>query len=241
MNRWLIVIALLLGARAAGAGDAVRVFGYAYDLDNDRFLYTEVYEQTLSGGKVVASTVRYVMPDGTEFGRKAVDFSKDEFVPAYRLDLAREGYVEGIGHAPGAYTLTRQRPRGTPETETIAREGLLAADAGLLHLLQANFDILSAGETLNFRVIAASRLAAYKFRARRIDDTTFEGKPAARVQVEMDSMLKLFAGPLVFTFGEGHRLLEFRGPTNVRDPATGKDYKVRLAFYSSPPAGAAPR
>jgi hypothetical protein len=236
----MLALGLLLAVQAALADEPTRTHAYVYDLDTGRYLYTEVHEPTLAAGKVVSSVVRYVMPDGKEFGRKTIDFTGDEFVPGYRLDLTQEGYAEGIARDGGNFTLMRQRAGGTAETESIAKEGLVAADAGLVRLLRARFDALSRGETVSFRVLAPSRLSSYKFRARRIDDTTFEGKPATRVQVDMDSMLKLFAGPLLFTFGEDGRIVEFRGPTNVRNPANGKDYVVRLAFYSTPPKDAPP-
>lgn len=241
--RTLLAVALLLLACSAGAGDP-RVLGYVYDLETDRYLYTEVHTQKRAGGKVVSSTIEYVKPDGARFGRKTIDFSKDEFVPVYRLDLGLEGYAEGISENGGPIIVTRQKPGAAPETATLPKGGTLAADAGLLRLLEAHYDALLRGETLAFRVIAPSRLDQYKFRARRADDATFEGKPAVRIQVDMDSMLKLFAGPLLFTFdAQDRQIREFRGPTNVRDPATGKDYHVRLAFYSTPPkdAGTLPR
>ena len=238
MLRLLSVAVLSLTAVAATALEPRRVYAYVYDLDTDKYLYTEVHDQQFDPNRgAVTSTIHYVMPDGLEFGRKTIDFSQDSLVPVYRLEMTREGYVEGITDNAGAIAMLRQRPGSAPETESLPKEGLLAADAGLMRLLQANFDKLSAGETVNFRVIAPSRLSAYKFKAKRIDDTTFEGKPASRVQVDMDSMLKLFAGPLIFTFDRDRHLCEFRGPTNVRNPATGKDYAVRLAFYSRLPEG----
>jgi hypothetical protein len=226
----------LLGALVtvnAWAEPPVRSLGYAYDLSSGRFLYTEVHDRTFNDGKLARQAVRYVLPDGRELGRKTLDYTRSQFVPVYRLE--QDGYVEGINDGGDAFTLTRQRARGGTDTQDIAKEGALAADAGLLHLLQANFNALEGGKTITFRVLAPSRLDSYKFKARKIADTTFEGKPASRVQVDMDSMLKMFAGPLIFTFDAERHLREFRGPTNVRDPATGKEFTVRLAFYSTPP------
>ena len=230
MSRLLLATMLSLAPAIADAADTVRLQACAFDLDTGHYLYSEAYDQTLVNGKLISSQVHYFMPDGAEFGHKTVDFTNDDFAPDYRLDLTREGYAEGITVKGDTITLMRQRPHGDAATETVGKEGLVAADAGLVNLLRANLDALARGDALSFRVLAASRLGSYKFRARRIPDTTVEGKPAKRVQVDMDSMLKLFAGPLLFTFGDDNRLLEFRGPTNVRDPATGRDYTVRLAF-----------
>ena len=53
-------------------------------------------------------------------------------------------------------------------------------------------------------------------------------------------MLKLFAGPLSFTFDpESRRLLEFRGTTNVIDPATGQPFEGNRIPTAAMNAGAA--
>ena len=54
----------------------------------------------------------------------------------------------------------------------------------------------------------------------------------------MDSVLKMLAGPLYFSYDpDTLKLLEFRGLTNVHDPS-GADYRVRISYYSVPPKDA---
>lgn len=233
--RPLAALALLLPAAAALAQDATERFhGYAYHLDSGRYAFTEVTERRLAGGQWVGGTTRYFLPDGRDLGRKTLDFTQDPLVPVYRLELAG-GYVEGITEASGA--VVRMLRQG--KTATADKSGLVAADAGLPRLLRAHFDTLLRSQALQFRVIAPTRLAAYKFRAKRIEDAPFEGRPATRIQVDLDSMLKLFAGPLQFTFDPAtKKLLEFRGTTNVLDPAAQKPFVVRISYFSAPPADA---
>ena len=236
------LLALLLCAvcQTASADDATRHFyGHAYDLDSNRYLYTEVHEQKLVNGTWMGGSTAYFMPDGTEFGRKTYDFANDPFLPVYRLDLSKEGYAEGITDNGVAIVMSRQPVGKKAETGSAKKDGLVAADTGLPRLLAAHFDELMRGATLKFRIAAPSRLDTFKFRAKRIADSSFEDQPAVRFQVDMDSMLNMFIGPLVFTFDpEQKRLKQFSGTTNVRDPATGKDYKVRIAYYSNPPKDA---
>lgn len=232
--RLLAALALLVPASAVTAQEVTERFhGYAYHLDSGRYAFTEVTERRLAGGTWVGGTTRYFLPDGRALGHKTLDFTQDPFVPVYRLDLAG-GYSEGITDAGAIVRMIRQT-----RTATVDKSGLITADAGLPRLLRAHFDTLLRGAALQFRVVAPTRLAAYKFRAVRIPDAPFEGRPATRIQVDLDSMLKLFAGPLQFAFDPvTQRLLEFRGTTNVLDPAARQPFVVRIAYFSAPPAGA---
>lgn len=235
MIRTLLAGVLLAAcATVAAATDGVTRFtGYAYHLDDGRYAFTEVIEQRFADGQWVGGSTTYYLPDGRAFGRKTLDFTRDPYVPAYRLEL-RGGYVEGIADNGEPIRMSRG-----PRSATASRSGLTAADAGLPRLLRAHFDALLRGEALPFRVVAPARLAVYQFRARRVEDVTFEGRPARRIQVDLDSMLKLFAGPLFFTFDpETRKLLEFRGTTNVLDPATGEPFKVRISYFTAAPGDA---
>jgi hypothetical protein len=235
MRPWLCIALLLCSLAVTAAEDGVvRYYGYAYHLDGGRYAYTELMEQRMTGGKWTGGRTLFYLPDGTEFGRKTLDFAQDPFVPAYRFELGG-GYVEGLALAGSTITMTRTQ-RGKTEEARAEKAGTVTADAGMPRLLRAHLDALLRGEALQFRVFAPVRLATYKFRAKRVEDTTFEQRPAVRVQVDMDSMLKLFAGPLSFTFdAQSHRLLEFRGVTNVLDPATGEPFRVRVSYFTAPP------
>lgn len=215
----------------------LRFYAYAYDLETDRYLYTEVHEQRVVDGEWISGRTRFYTPDGVEFGRKTLDFAHDPFVPVYRLDFGRD-YTEEIT-AVGAQVTMARRVGARSKSVRVDKTGLWCADSGLLRLLRARFEALQRGETLSFRLAAPSRLGHYRFRARRIEDAPFDGQPAVRIRVEMDSMLNLLAGPLLFTFEPTQRrLLEFRGATNVRDPATGDTYTVRTVYATVPPKGA---
>jgi hypothetical protein len=233
--------ALLLCAAGAAAADdrVVRYVGYAYDLETDRYAFTEVHEQRIVDGQWVSGTTVYHLPDGKVFGRKTLDFARDPLLPTYRLEFEPEGYAEGISDNAGPIVMFRQRKGDEKQTGSVGKKGVVTAEAGLLKLLRKEFDALMRGDTTSFRIAAPSRLDVYKFRARRVADTTFEGKPAVSFQVDMDSMLNLFVGPLVFTLDpETRRLQEFRGMTNIRNPATRDAYTVRISYYSKPPADA---
>lgn len=237
MFRLACAVLLLTSASGTFAQDATaRFYGYAYHLDGGGYAFTEVLEQRMTGGQWVIGSSTYYLPDGQRLGHKTLDFSRDPFVPVYRLEL--RGYAEGISDNGDPVVMSREQGGATGHA-TAARKGLTTADSGLPRLLRAHLDAFARGDVVAFRVVAPSRLGTYRFRAHRAADVEFEGKPATRIQVDMDSMLKLFAGPLFFTFDpQTKKLLEFRGPTNVIDPATGEPFKVRISYFSVPPRDA---
>jgi hypothetical protein len=236
----VLMVLSLLAPSMTGASDAVtaRFYGYAYDLDSGRYLYTEVHQQTLSGEQWLNGSIRYFAPDGRELGVKTLDFAANPFVPVYDYQLPALGYREGIT-AVGEQITMRKTADGRTRTANVANAPPIAADSGFHAFLRANFQDLLDGKTVAFTFVAAGNLDTFKFRARRIDDTTFEGRKAVQFKVDANSLLRLVAPELYLTYDpEQRRLLEYRGPSNVLDPETEELYKARIVYPSKPPADA---
>lgn len=226
----------LAGAAAASAADSF--YGYAFDLASGKYLYTEVHSPVIEGGKEVASTIRYYTPDGKEVGKKTLDYRADAFVPKFRFDLPAEGYAEAIT-ANGENIELLKISKGKEKRKVVKREGLTAADSGFNHAIQENLGRIVKGETVNFRFVVAGQLDSYRFKVSKVGDTTFEGKPAVKLLVQADSLLKYLAPDLNLVYDPATRqLLEYRGVSNIHDPATGKAYNARIAYFSKPPAEA---
>ena len=241
MTRLLVASLLMLAAPGASwAADPVtaRFYGYAYDLDSGRYLYTEVHQQQLSGDRWTSGSIRYYAPDGKELGAKTLDFAADPFVPTYDYQLPALGYREGIT-AVGQQIAMRKTADGKTRTASISNTPPIAADSGFHTFLRAHFQELLDGKTVAFTFVAAGNLDSFKFRAKRIDDTMFEGRKAVRFKVEANSLLRLVAPELYLTYDpEERRLLEYRGPSNVIDPERAEAYKARIVYPSQPPADA---
>lgn len=235
MNRLFAVLLAVLALPAMAGTE--RFYGYAFDLKTDRHLYTEVHEQRIEDGRWQGGSIRYYWPDGRPMGVKTLDFSSDPYIPVYRLDLPEQGYSEGITAVGDTVQLERRDKTGAkPESASVKHEGAMCADSGFHSLIVASFDSLMSGKTMNFRLVAAGSLDAFRFRARRIEDTQFEGRPAVRFYVEPDSLLRLLVDPLEMVYdAQQHRLLEYRGVSNIRDPKTGDMFVTRIAYYSEPP------
>lgn len=238
------LIGLTFAAAAQAEERAVTFRGYAYDLDSNRFLYTEVHRPRIDGDRWVGGTIDYYAPDGTQIGHKTLDFSQDPYVPLYRLTLSSGGgYMEGIT-AIGPKTLSMEK-QGYGETKvrtaTIQRHDPVVADSGFHSFLRDRFPELLEGKTVRFTFAVSGNLDQFRFRAVRLADTTFEGQPAVLLRVEPDTLLRLLADPLFITYEPKQRkMLEYRGVSNLHDPKTHEAYKVRIVYPSKVPDDAPP-
>lgn len=235
----LLLIALLMLGPVHALDDTLRFYGYAFDRQTNRYLYTEVHEQKIVADQWVSGSISYYAPDGKRIGLKTLDFSVDPYIPLYDYQLPAAGHREGITQIGSEVMLSKTDKAGKMKTASVAKKDPIAADSGFDNFLRAHFSELMAGKTVPFTFIAAGNLDSYKFRAKRIEDTTFAGKTAVRFRVEPNSLLRIVAPDMTVTYDpDRRRLLEYRGPSNVIDPATDKVYDARIAYYAKPPAEA---
>jgi hypothetical protein len=231
---WILAVA----ASAARADTQVmRFYGYAYELASGKYLYTEVYRENVDGGHWQGGETRYYGTDGALIADKVYTFPQDPYIPIYSLNQPAEKYSEGISSLGSAdVDVHRSTAERGPQAATVPRATQMAADCGFHSYVVAHFAELMAGKKLKFRFVVAGQLAAYDFRAERIADIRFEDHPAVQLKIEPDSLLRFLVSPLVLTYDpRDHRLLEYRGVTNVINPATGKAYNARISYYTQPP------
>lgn len=241
MLRFLTVWVLTLAANAAIA-DTLRFYGYATNLDDGKYLYTELHEQQVENGSVQTATISYFDGSGRLVARKTLDYRQNRSIPVFRAENPDQGYVEALrGIAGGKLDLLKvTREKGEQTKALDLPKGAVAADSGFNHLIQDNLPRLLGGETLQFHLVVAGNLDVYHFRARKIGDERFEGATAVLLRVEPASLLRLLVDPLDLLYDPAtRRLLEYRGVSNILDPATAKVYpRVRIRYSSKAPAEA---
>ncbi|MFI4979949.1 MAG: hypothetical protein ACHQIO_06340 [Nevskiales bacterium] len=234
----LSAFALLFAAAAAQAApETQRFYGYAYDLASGKYLYTEVYREEIENGHWLSGHTSYYDAAGKRLGEKTLSFASDPYIPVYTLNLPGVGYSEGISSVgtDGVRMFKESREKGR-QTGSVPKVAPMAADSGFHSFLYDHMPDLVADKTLKFQFAAAGQLDSYSFRARKIGDIEFEGKPAIQIKVDPDSLLRYVVDPLILTYDpQSRRLLEYRGISNVINPGTGKPYNARIAFYSQPP------
>ena len=90
-------IGLCLAVTGLSAHANVRIIGYVTDADTQRYLYTEIHEQTLApDGAVRQGLTTYHDAQGREIARKTLDYRNHRTVPVYRMDIPALRYAEGI-------------------------------------------------------------------------------------------------------------------------------------------------
>jgi hypothetical protein len=237
MIRVLSFLAVFLLMPVAHA-ETFRFYGYAFDLQSDAYLYTEVHEQEIVDGVWTRGSIRYYDAEGTLIGDKQLSFASHPYIPVYELKLPYKNYVEGISAVNGEVQLFKSSD-GERKQKTIRTREMMAADSGFHSLLRDNFETLMKGETARFRLVVAGNLDGYSFRARKVGETTFDGVPAVKLIVEPDSLLRLLVDQLELVYEPQERqLLEYRGISNIHDPKTGNAYNARIVYPQTPPPGA---
>lgn len=233
----LSALALLVAGAAQAETQVERFYGYAYDLASGKYLYTEVYREEIEQDRWISGHTSYYAADGKRLGEKTLSFAADPYVPVYTLSLPGYGYSEGISKVgPDGVQMFKETPEKGRQTGTATKVGNMAADSGFHSYLYDHMPELAAGKTVKFQFAVAGQLDSYAFRARKVGDTRFEGKAAIQLKVDPDSLLRYLVDPLILTYDpQTRRLLEYRGISNVINPATGRPYNARIAYYSKPP------
>lgn len=238
-----LIAALILAGLACHAQAAEKIqrfYGYAYDLKTNQYLYTEVHRHRVDGDRWIDGTMDYYDVNGAKIASKTLDFATNPYIPIYRLDQFNAGYIEGISKIGEEIELFKQESRKTKlKTDSVEAKAEMAADSGFHSYIRAHFDALMKGETVGFTLIAAGQLDAYHFRLRKTGETTFADKPAVTIVAEPNSLLRYLVDPLDIIYDPAtKKLLEYRGISNIHDPATGDPYITRIVYSSAPPADA---
>lgn len=237
---WLALWLFSSVLHAADNDGTHRFYGYAYDLESGAYLYTEVHAQTIINNRWTGGRIAYFAPDGSKLGDKVLDFSADPYIPVYRLDLWSEGYYESIT-AVGEFVemKTRSSRAASEKSGRLAKTPDLVADSGFHSYLVDKLPMLKDGKTVRFTLAVSGNRDSYKFKAVKTGETSFDGKRGLRLRVAADSLLAWITDPLELIYDlDSLQLLEYRGISNIHDPATGKPYDVRIVYLTVPPADA---
>lgn len=237
---WIVAAGWMAAAPALHAaplteasGTATRSFrGLAYDRSSGDFLYTEEHEQSWDGARLVSARVTYRAPDGSVMATKTLDFANGAERPTFRMDDARDGYVEGVSVRPTEIELFQRDKRESElERATLPRPAELVVDAGFNYFMRNHWDAIARGEVLAFDFAAPTRLDTYRFQARRTGERDVGGRPAMVVAVELATpLVRWLLDPITLTYDrETHELLEWQGISNL-DDERDKPYDARIVF-----------
>ena len=125
----ILAATLLLAAFAVRAEpQTLRFYGYAYDLQSGKYLYTEVYRENVQNGRWISGHTSYYDAGGHRLGEKTLSFAADPYVPLYDLSLPSAGYAEGITEVgAGQVRLFKQTAEKGRQDGSVPRAEVLAA------------------------------------------------------------------------------------------------------------------
>lgn len=221
-------------------------YGYARMLASGKYAYTEVHEQYRREGQWVGGAVTYFAPDGSRLGTKVVDFPSGAEIPLYHLDLDHPQYTAGVSRvdADSVYLFRQQPGEAAPQQTKVARHATMTAGrVGLERFIATHLAGFSPKGTREVWLAMPGELDARTFRITRLADGKADGVAVTRFKVERTSLLRLLDDePMFFDFaGATGSLVEYRGPSELRDPQSGKRYRVRVTYGGKPPADAPAR
>ena len=219
-----------------------RFHGYAYQLDSNKYLYTEVHERRMENGRWLGSTVIYYNPRGVPLASKVVTFLQSPFLPLFRLDVSRSHYSDGVSKiTPERIYVFRRRGRNAAvQRQGVRRMDNMVAGEGLERFIDAHFNRLMERKPLTFHMLMPDTLSVGEFAISRLPNGTCGNRKVVRIKVERSSLMRLIVGnPMIFSFvPTSHRLCEYRGISELYDPRTHKHYRVRILYGGKRPQGA---
>lgn len=219
-----------------------RFYGYAYDLENGKYRYTEVHERQVQNGNTLAENIRYFAPDGTLIATRMLDFSSAPYLPLSRLDQLNTPHVMGISRiTPQQIHAFRQGPKDTaPEQQALQRSAGTVALAGLDNFIRAHLATLLNGTPASVPLFSADALDTRTVTITRLKDGTLDHHPTVRFRITSNSWLRLVNGqPIILSYdADERRLVEYRGTSELYNPHTDKPYTVRVSYARAAPAGA---
>lgn len=238
MRHALAILFACLLPLGHAAAEQRSFFGYGYTLEENEFRYIEHHQQVVDGaGNVTEWSVDFWDAEGKKIAEKHFHIGGNPAVPGYDFHMIRTGYREGLRSTGGeSITLYRQEPDdGSESTESLKPRAKACADSGFDHFVRDHWETLLAGERVKFQFIAAGRLAAYNFKADRLGESSFEGKPTLEIKVALDSLFGVFVDPLIVEYDlDTRQLKRYKGIGNMQK-ADGKVYPVLVRYDSSVP------
>lgn len=232
----------LLGCGMAAPGHAVQAHytGAAFDAGSAELRYREEHWLYDDQG-VQARLVVYRCPNGQAFARKRLRYAGTPWAPAFELLDNRDGYTEGARPTQGAWQVyVKRNAQSAMETATLPDQDDTVVDAGFDAYIRGHWAALAGGQALTAAFVVPGRLGYLRVKLQPLATSVRDGLAVRQFRLSLDSWLGVIAPNISLIYAEAdRRLLEFTGPSNLRD-ARGQRQRVRIEFAVPDPAAPTP-
>jgi hypothetical protein len=229
MRRIFLLVVALFWPIMAAATDHVFT-GYARDLDSRELLYIESHTVRELGTLNEQRVVKYLCSRGdAAFARKVLQYGANRTEPAFRLDDARTGYVEGLQRTGTRLEVfKRESGQGELRKRAVPTTVAIVSDAGFDEFVRKHWSELESGKAVRFPFLVPSRLDYMSFKVQKNRDTIIEGQPASVMRLNLSGFLGRFLPHIEVS---DRILMRYKGLTNIRD-ASGKNVIAQIDFPS---------
>lgn len=221
----------------ATSENAVRVIGQAYDLENDEFLYREVY---CANGDPDEMEVIYRDDADAMIAHKLLDYRSGSTTPSFvqqnfyssevievalRDDEVRMAVIDAASSEPKKIV-----------TEKADSKLPVVIDAGFDEFVRANWDSLLEGEKKYFMFPFAERSSLLELRIKR-SGCSYETTSDQCFKLELSNWLvRMLVAPIELGYDpEKKRLLRYRGLSNIGDgKGNGSIVDIRYLYQDLP-------
>ena len=210
---------------AAPEIQAIEFVGKAYDMHTNELIYIEEHRLEQEDGVPRQATVIYVTPGGEHLAQKEMIYWRPER-PAYRLTVVNPDRVEVVEHGEDGVFIESVKSgflRWSNDTTSVI-------DGGFHYFIIDHFDVLLAGDTVDFQFLAPTRSRWLDLRV------SPAGQSEGRLMLELNLQNRLLswivnAIELVYDI-ETRSLLRYSGLTNLPRPSGGH-YTANIEYHYS--------
>ncbi|MFC2135512.1 hypothetical protein ACFLTH_12940 [Bacteroidota bacterium] len=233
LNLVLSIMLFLLPGSENSEWETKNHKSYAYDLETDEFLYTEVHQEIFKEAKIQEIMSDYINAEGELLSKRILKFGSDPGKPYFRLEDLRNGYIEGaeVINTGVVRVFIRESFDDSLEEEILRVEEPFVIDGGMTFFFHQNWDRLVSGETVYFNFIIPSAMDYFEFRAYKEDTVTIAGRKGMKVKLEIaDFILRAFVDPFYISYAlDDMTVLYYSGISNVKDEE-GNSYNVNIDY-----------
>lgn len=202
----------------------------AYELEGDEVLYVERHVETWLDGRLTERQVTYEDARGEVFADKEVVYGENPVAPSFEMIDYRSGLIESAEVGAEKVELLSGNAGDRPSARSIEIPESAVIDAGFDAFMRENFDLISAGNQLDFEFAVPAARRFFKFQLEPQGRVTYAGQEAVGVKMKPSNiLLRLALDPVDLVYDLDGRLLEYRGLSNVAD-AEGDRYETRIVF-----------
>jgi hypothetical protein len=207
-------------------------FGDAVDVKSGQKVYSDNHSELVVNGKHTSSQIEYKDAGGKVIGKKSIKFNSNSYLPDFKLEDFRDGYIEGGEIVDGKYRMFYKKNKNEQLQEKIMDIAPYSvADGGFDPFIKDNWNDLMAGKKIKFKFYAPSQLDSFNFYVTKTKTAEYAGRSSLFVKMEMDNLLlNIFIPPILITYDIAtKRIVFYEGISNINN-SQGKSYTVKLTY-----------